>query len=140
MKTKTSGKIRSYIADNTSVILTLLTLLFANLAFIPKVFATTYLTHTTVMEYNMNATSTSQVAVAFTAGASDAAGSVVLTFTGWTGGAAGIIGASGSQTVTTTGCVALTGASNPLATLGTPTSVPGSGTITQPWTTTALTS
>jgi hypothetical protein len=133
MKTKTASRTRNYLSNNTSVILTLLTLLFANLAFIPKVFATTYLTHTTVMEYNMNATSTSQVAVAFTAGASDAAGSVVLTFTGWTGGAAGIIGASGSQTVTTTGCVALTGATNALATSGV-TSTPASGIITVTYT------
>ena len=131
--------INNYFAGRVAITLSILTLLFANLAFMPKVFATT-LTHTTVMEYNMDSGGASQLAVAFTAGAADAAGSVVLTFTGWTGGAAGIIGASASQTSTTTGCTALTGASNPLATLGTPTSVPGSGTITQPWTTTALTS
>jgi hypothetical protein len=131
--------IKNYFAGRVAIILSILTLLFANLAFIPKVFATT-LTHTTVMEYNMNSGGTSQLAVAFTAGAADAVGSVVLTFTGWTGGSAGIIGASASQTSTTTGCTALTGATNPLATLGTPTSVPGSGTITQPWTVTALTS
>jgi len=138
MKTKILNVIGGYLVNQGAIILSIFILIVANLAFAPKVFATT-LTHTTVMEYNMNAAATSQIAVAFTAAATDTPGSVVLTFTGWTANS-GVVGASVSQTVNGTTCQAITGATNALATLGTPTSVPASGTITVPWTSTTLTS
>src|SRR6266568_2545643 len=72
----------------------------------PRVFATTYMTHATVMEYSMNASGTSSVAVSFTAGAADGAGSLTVNFGSWGGTV------NATQTVTTTGCQALTGAAN----------------------------
>ena len=64
--------------------------------------------HATVLEYNMNTSGTSSVAVAFTAGAADGAGSLTINFGAW-GGTVNTV-----QTVTTAGCTALTGATNVL--------------------------
>ena len=133
MKIQISRPIQYLLFNRVAVILSISALLLANLAFAPKAFATT-LTKTTVMEYNMDTSGNSQVAVAFTAGAADASGNVVLTFTGWTGGSAGSVGASANQTTSTTTCQAITGATNVLPSLGTTTSSPASGTITQPFT------
>jgi len=128
MKTKIAKIRKNSLFNRLAVTLSILTLLLANLAFAPKALATT-LTHTAVMEYNMNSSGTSQVAVAFAAGAADASGNVVLTFTGWTGTTNGIIGATGSQTVSGATCQAVTGATNVLTTTGV-TSTPASGIIT----------
>jgi hypothetical protein len=139
MKIKITHPVHNFLFNRIAVILSISALLLANLAFAPKAFATT-LTKTTVMEYNMNAGATSQIAVAFTAGAADTPGSVVLTFNSPWITNSGVIGASANQTVSGATCQAITGATNALATLGVPTSIPASGTITVPWTSTTLTS
>lgn len=69
------------------------------------------LSHSMVMEYNMVAAGTSEVAFSFTT-ASAGATSVSLDFSGWTGGSVGSINTT--QTVSTTGCTSLTGATNVL--------------------------
>lgn len=66
------------------------------------------MTHATVMEYNMNAAGSGQVAFAFTAGSSVGAGSLTLNFGSWGGTV------NATQTVATAGCQALTGATNTL--------------------------
>jgi hypothetical protein len=66
------------------------------------------MTHASTMEYNMNASGASSVAIAFTAGASDIAGSLTVNFGSWGGTV------NATQTVITTGCQALTGATNVL--------------------------
>lgn len=118
--TKTQHKI--------GIILALTTLLTASLGYLPKVFATTYMTHASVIEYNMEVGGTSQVVVAFTAGASDVAGSLTVNFNGWTGSSAGIV--NNTQTINTTGCTALTGASNALPTSGTLTAAGATSIVT----------
>jgi hypothetical protein len=78
--------------------------------------AATTMTTTSVVETSMNTSAASQLFVNFKAGASDAAGTVTITFpAGFT------IGASGSQTVTTANCVAFFG--------GSTTVLPTSGTL-----------
>lgn len=105
-------------------ILTAILLLAGNLAFIPKIFAAP-LTHSTVMLYNMDSSGTSEVAFAFTT-ATAGATSVTLDFSGWTGGSAGSVNTS--QSISTTGCTTLTGASTALP--GTITAAGSSSTIT----------
>jgi hypothetical protein len=78
--------------------------------FLQPAFAISSMTHASVIEYNMLAGGTSQLVVAFTAGAADGPGNVTVNFTGWTGGAAGIV--NPTQSVSTTGCQSLTGATN----------------------------
>jgi len=80
--------------------------------FLQPAFAATFMSQASVIEYNMTAGSTSQVAVDFTAGAADGPGSFTVQFNGWTGGANGSVNVT--QSVTTTGCQALTGATNVL--------------------------
>jgi len=55
------------------IILALTTLLTGSLGYLPRAFATTYMTHASVIETNMNTGAGSQVYVAFTAGAADSA-------------------------------------------------------------------
>ncbi|HSW80207.1 MAG TPA: hypothetical protein VLG47_05515 [Candidatus Saccharimonadales bacterium] len=98
-----------------------LALLAVNFVFLPKVFATS-MTNATVMEYNMNATGTSEIAFAFKAGAADPSGTLTLNFGSWGGTV------NATQTITTTGCTALTGAGNVLPTTGT-LSAAGSGQV-----------
>lgn len=99
-------------------------LLIVGVVYIPKASAST-LNHSSVIEYNMNASGTSQVAIAFTT-VSSGATSVTINFSGWTGGAAGTVNTT--QSVTTTGCTALTGASAGLP--GSITAAGSSSTIT----------
>ncbi len=100
-------------------------LIMGNLAFIPRIFAQTYLTKSTVMLYNMDASGNSEVAFAFTT-ATAGATSVTLDFNGWTGSTAGIVNTT--QTISTTGCTAITGASTALP--GSITAAGSSSTVT----------
>jgi hypothetical protein len=102
--------------------LVLVVLLLANVAVDQRVFASTAMTKATVMEYNMNASGTSSFAIAFTAGASDVAGTLTINFGSWGGTVAT------SQTVATTGCTTLTGASTALP--GSITAAGASSTVT----------
>jgi hypothetical protein len=83
-------------------------LLAANFLFLAHAHASTYMTHASVTEYNMNASGSSSVVIAFTAGAADAAGTLTVNFGSWGGTVAA------TQTVATTGCTAMTGATNAL--------------------------
>ena len=65
--------------------LALLVIGLANLTSFGHVSATTYMTNASVIEYNMNASGTSSVALAFKAGAADSAGTLTVNFSGWTG-------------------------------------------------------
>jgi len=108
---KKSQAIFTNINNKFALLLAILT--FAGtLSLTGAAYATTYMTKAQVIEYNMVSGGTSQVVVDFTAGASDIAGTLTVNFNGWTGGAAGIVNTT--QTVTTAGCVALTGAANVL--------------------------
>jgi hypothetical protein len=73
-----------------------------------KAFAATIMTHAELIEYNMNSSGTGQFTIAFTAGASDSAGSLLINF----GAGATVAGAQSNPT--TAGCTALTGASTAL--------------------------
>lgn len=70
------------------------------------------MTHASVTETNMSVGGNSSVYISFTAGAADVTSNFTVNFNGWTGGAAGIV--NGTQTVSTTTCQALTGATNVL--------------------------
>jgi hypothetical protein len=70
--------------------------------------ASAAMTKASVIEYNMNASGTSAFAIVFTAGANDGAGTLTTNFGSWGGTV------NATQTVTTTGCIALTGAQNVL--------------------------
>jgi len=94
------------------LILALTTLLTASLGYLPRAFATTYMTHASVIETNMNATANSSVYVEFTAGAADVASNFTVNFSGWTGGAVGAVNTV--QTVSVANCQAVTGATNVL--------------------------
>jgi hypothetical protein len=108
-KTTTITKIQK----KFGIILALTTLLMGTVGFIPAaVSAATYMTHASVIETNMNTGGSSQVYVAFTAGAADAASNFTVNFAGWTGGANGIVNTV--QPLSTTTCQALTGATNVL--------------------------
>jgi hypothetical protein len=91
------------------VLIVAFALLAVNFEVLPLAHAATFMTHAEVMEYNMDSSGTSAVAIAFTAGASDAAGSLTVNFGSWGGSVL-----SGAQTITTTGCTALTGATTAL--------------------------
>jgi hypothetical protein len=101
---------QAYAAKNKKlqIIVALCGLLAANVLMVAQVHAATYMTHAEVIEYNMNASGTSSVAVAFTAGAADAAGSLAINFGTWGGTV------NATQTASTAGCQALTGATNVL--------------------------
>jgi hypothetical protein len=70
--------------------------------------AATYMTKSAVILYNMNASASGAFAIAFTAGAADAAGTVTINFGTWGGTV------NTTQTVTIVGCPAMTGASTGL--------------------------
>jgi hypothetical protein len=92
------------------------------------------MTHTSVVETNMQASGTSQVYVDFTAGAADAAGTLSVAFpAGFT------VGASGSQTASTATCVAFFGGST-LVLPGSSASASSSGTTLSDAYSSALTS
>ncbi len=103
----------------------LVSLLLASFAWAPKAFAGT-LTAASIIEMGgasnvspMIAATGQSLAIAFTT-ANAGATSVTIAFTGWNGGAAGSVNAT--QTVSNTGCTALTGAS-----LGLPGSITAAG-------------
>jgi hypothetical protein len=102
------------------VYLGLATLVLANLGLAQRAFAATLMTHAELIEYSMNSSANSQITLAFTAGASDSAGSLVIAM------GAGVSAVAASQTATTAGCTTLTGASTALP--GTLASSTGSGT------------
>jgi hypothetical protein len=79
-----------------------------NIAFLHQVYAVTEMTHSSVILYNMNASSSGAFAIAFTASAADSASSLTINFGSW-GGTVNTV-----QSVSTTGCTAMTGASTVL--------------------------
>ena len=89
---------------------------------------TSFMTKAQVIEYNMVASGNSQVVVDFTASAADAPGSLTVNFKGWTGGVAGAVNTA--QTITTTGCQALTGTTNVLPATSTLTATGATSIIT----------
>lgn len=105
------NKFSSAIRRRLRLSLALAVLLITNGFFIGQIMAATYLTHSTVMLYNMDAGGSSEVAIAFTT-ATAGATSVAIDFNGWTGSSAGSVNTT--QSVTTTGCTTLTGASTVL--------------------------
>jgi hypothetical protein len=105
-------KLITRISSSAAIAVAILGLLGAGLGSVSQAFATTYMTHASVLEYNMVAAGTSQVVVAFTAGAADAGPTLTVNFGGWTGTTNGIVNTT--QTINTTGCQALTGATNVL--------------------------
>ena len=98
------------------VLVVILALIVANLAFLPNTSAGS-LTHSSVIEMGgagnitpMIVSDGQSLAIAFTTVSATATNpTITLTFTGWTGGAAGIVNTT--QTINNTGCTALTGAS-----------------------------
>jgi hypothetical protein len=102
--------------------LLLLIVLMGNLAFISKVFATTYTTQTQIAENNMLTSGASEVALSFKTSASGGGTALTLTFNGWTGGSAGAVNAT--QPVTA-GCALFNGMAG--ANLPTGSSVTASG-------------
>jgi hypothetical protein len=118
--------------NKTRVWLILLVLLVANLAFLPKVLATTYLTKTSVILTNMNSGGASSLIVEFTTSSSNTGTNGQLVFSGWTGsGGTGTVATS--QTVATTlnsvNCTTITGASSNLPGSPTAAGTAGTGTI-----------
>lgn len=99
-----------------TAIFLLMCLVVANLIILPKVFAGT-LTNASLIEMGgasnvspMIVGDGQSLAIAFTTvNATSSSPSITLTFTGWTGGTSGIVNTT--QTVSNTGCTALTGAS-----------------------------
>jgi hypothetical protein len=102
------------IFKKAQVPLLVLTLLLANMAFLPKVFATTYLSKTSVILTNMNSGGASSIIVEFTTSSSNTGTNGSLVFSGWTGsGGTGTVATSQSvvNTFNSTNCTAITGAS-----------------------------
>lgn len=97
---------KTRIFQKSFVWLLLLVLVLGNLAFISRVFATTYTTQTQVVETNMLTSGSSEVGLSFKTSASGGGTSIVLSFGGWTGSSAGAVNAS--QTVTN-GCALFNG-------------------------------
>lgn len=112
MLKKQLHKIRIY---SPLLILLVLLLVVGNLALIPRAFAGTF-TNSSIIEMggasNVNpmiAGDGQSVAIAFTpATTTGATPTISLTFTNWTGSSAGAVNAT--QTISSTGCMALTGA------------------------------
>lgn len=108
-------------------------LLFAIFAFIPKAFATTYLTHSSVILTNMVAGGSSSLIVVFTTSASNTGTNGSLVFTGWTGSAGtGTVATSQSvvNTYNSTNCTTITGATANLPGSPTAAGTAATGTIT----------
>jgi hypothetical protein len=96
----------------------------------PKVFALTYLVKPQIILTNMNATGSSSVIIEFTTSASNTGTSLSLTFTGWTGGAAGSVNTVQpvSANYNSIACTAITGASSYLP--GVPAATGSGATVT----------
>jgi hypothetical protein len=115
------------------VLLVLTALLIANLTFLPKVFATTFLVKPSVILTNMNAAGTSSVIIQFTTSASNTGTTLTVQFPSYTGTSAGIVNTT--QTVSNsyngTNCTTITTATNNLpgapAATGTATTVTFTG-------------
>lgn len=127
---------RNKLLKNTSVrlgsILTILTLVFAALANAPSVFATTYLSNSSVIFTNMVTGGASSLIVEFTSSASNTGTNGQLVFSGWTNaGGTGSLNASMtiSQTFNGTNCKTITGAANNLPGEAMGTVTPASGTV-----------
>lgn len=113
-------------------IITILTLVIASLADAPLVFATTYLTKSSVVFTNMNSGGASSLIVEFTTSASNTGTNGSLVFSGWTGsGGTGTVETSQtvSQTLGSTNCKTITGASANLPGSPTAAGTAGTGTI-----------
>lgn len=114
-------------------ILTVLTLVVAGLAVdAPAVFATTYLSKSSVIFTNMNSGGASSLIVEFTTSSSNTGTNGSLVFTGWTGsGGTGTVATSQtvSQTLGSTNCKTITGASANLPGAPTASGTAGTGTI-----------
>jgi hypothetical protein len=102
--------------------LVLLALLVANFAVIVRAHAASYMTHGSLLEYNMVALGQGAFAVSFTAGAADGAGTLAINFGSWGGTV------NTTQSVATTNCTTITGASTPLP--GSLTAAGASSTVT----------
>src|ERR1039458_7276547 len=106
------------ISKRIRVWLVLFVLLAANLVFLPKVVATTYLIKPSVILTNTNSSGASSIIFKFTSSASNTGTGLTISFPSYTGGAAGAVNAT--QTVSTTfgpgsvNCTAITGASSDL--------------------------
>ena len=106
------------------IILAVLVLVAANMAFLPRVFATTYLAKPSLILTNMNSSGASSLIVEFTTSSSNTGTNGQIVFTGWTGSA-------GTGTVATTQTVANTfgpGSTDCIAITGASTHLPGSPT------------
>jgi hypothetical protein len=124
------------IFKKTQIILVILALLTANLAFLPHAFASTFLNQPSVILTNMNSGGASAVIVEFTTSASNTGTNGSLVFstggTNWTGsGGTGTVATS--QTVVTTynsvNCKTITGAAANLPGSPTAAGTAGTGTI-----------
>lgn len=129
---KKTRELITKIQKKAGIILALTTLLTASLGYLPRVFATTYMTHASVTETNMATSATSSVYVAFTAGAADVASNFTVDFSSF-GGSVNV-----TQAVSVTTCQAFTGATNVLP--GTTLAATGSGAVVTVTGATALTS
>jgi hypothetical protein len=103
------------VSGKTKALFIVIAALVMSAGALSNAFAST-MTHATVMEYNMNAGGTSEVAFAFTAGAADGAGSLTIDFGSWGGSVNAAPGFS------ITGCTGITGAS-----IGLPGSITAAG-------------
>lgn len=127
---------RNKLFKNTSVrlgsILSILALVVAMLADAPAVFATTYLSNSSVIFTNMVAGGASSLIVEFTSSASNTGTNGQLVFSGWTNsGGTGSLNASMtiSQTYNGTNCKTITGAANNLPGEAMGTVTPSTGTV-----------
>jgi len=114
-------------------ILTILTLIVASGADAPFVFATTYLSKSSVIFTNMNSGGPSSLIVEFTTSSSNTGTNGSLVFTGWTGsGGTGTVATSitPSQNYNGTSCTSITGATSYLPGSPTAAGTSGTGTIT----------
>ena len=116
----------------TRILLVLFVMVAANLVFLPRVFATTFLTKTSVIFTNMNSGGASSLIIEFTTSSSNTGTNGSIVFTGWTGsGGTGTVATS--QTVSNTfgsaNCTAITGASSNLPGSPTAAGTAGTGTI-----------
>ncbi len=108
------------VSKKFQAIFVVVVMLAASAAVVPEVFAAS-LTSATVMLTNMNASGSGPVIVEFTTSASNTGSSLTVGFTGYTGGAAGAVNATQTvaNTLGSTNCTTITGASANLP--GTPT-------------------
>jgi hypothetical protein len=115
--------------------LALLGLLIANAAFLPRVLATTYTTHNSVILTNMNAGGASSIILEFTPNSTTAALTMQFSTAGtnWTGsgGTGTVATVTAATTFNTVNCKTITGATNNFATpTPTVTATAGTGLLT----------